>query len=75
MTRFLLTPPILPLALPVKGVSQSKLEGHEGSSRWTQISKNFAFNTKKVERRQDKFIFFVQRRATKDEFEVQSQYR
>ena len=75
MSRLLLTPLVLPLSLLVKGVSQSKLEENEDSSKWTQISKNFAFNTAEIGRKQDKFIFFDQRTATKDEFEGQSKYR
>ena len=74
MKRLLLAPLILALSLPVKGGIPSKFEGSEGSSRWEQISKNFALNTEEVERRQDKLIFYVERRATKDEFEGPSQY-
>ena len=74
MRRLLLAPLILALSLPVKGGIPSKFEGSEGSSRWEQISPAFALNTEEVERKQDKLIFYVQRRVTKDEFEGPTQY-
>ena len=65
--RLLLAPLIFALSIPVQAGIPSKFEGSEGSSRWAQISKNFALNTEEVERRQDKLIFYVERRATKDD--------
>ena len=71
MKRFLI-PLLAALALPTavnSGIPESK-----SPDKWVRIDENWMIDTEDVEVKSGKLRFYVQRNATKDEFEGPSQY-
>ena len=67
---------LLPLlaALAYSSVVNAGIPQSQSPNKWVRINKNWTIDTKDVEIKSGKLRFYMERNATKDEFEGQTQY-
>ena len=67
---------LLPLlaALAYPSVVNAGIPQSQSPNKWVRINKNWTIDTKDVEIKSGKLRFYMERNATKDEFEGQTQY-
>ena len=68
----LLLPLLAALALP--NVVNAGIPESQSPNKWVRINKNWTIDTNDVEIKSGKLRFYMERNATKDEFEGQTQY-
>jgi len=72
MRKRLLITLLAALALP--SVVNAGIPQSQSPNKWVRINKNWKIDTKDVEIKSGKLRFYMERNATKDEFEGQTQY-